>query len=310
MSIFWPEIYHSIKYPDDNPSIKLRSACSFCHQALDIFGVFQAPQDDQNSHNHSGRNVEPAVVLHCGHVLGANCMHTAASLGNRLCPVCSFDTACRACHVPVYLPLPTAAQGPRPLGWTLAQMENLRDGLHPTRPAYCPPCDQHAQYDAALHRREFPSLLAHRTLAAPLFRLANSAIRAQGVVNPADEAAARAVACAVAEHVEDNFRSLFEASRAWDRLTRAEETPWGAPCAGLAPEPGREWGGRYAGLGIEDAFHTFMDPHCERDRAADRAKVAARDAHMAERIRAAFETDFQRSRAAYAEQQQHGRRPL
>ncbi|KAG7135154.1 hypothetical protein HYQ45_007015 [Verticillium longisporum] len=293
-SHFWPEIIsHSIKRPG-NAEFHARPgpACTFCSANLDIFAVPPAS---------SSPETEPAVLLHCGHVLGANCMMASAALGSPQCPLCLFDTTCPGCRSPVSIPLPTAAEGPRALPLTLAQRESLGDGAHPSAPALCPRCDEEAQYATALRGGRFPSPFAHRLLATPLFRLVNRAVRAHGVVSGSDAAGARAVACDVAELVEDNFRALLQASRVWDVVCRAEHDPWAAVL------PTRDAGRRfYAGLRSEDTSSAFLDPQCEASRAEQRAKMAAADAQAAERFRAAFENDLRARRAAWLEAQQRG----
>lgn len=296
-SNFWPEIItHSIKRPGSAEShARPGPACAFCSANLDIFAMPPASSS-------SSPETEPAVLLHCGHVLGANCMTANTALGSPQCPLCLFDTTCRGCRAPVAIPLPTAADGPRTLPLTLAQRESLGDdGAHPSAPALCPRCDDEAQYAAALRGGRFPSLFAHRLLATPLFRLVNRAVRAHGVVSGRDAAGARAVACDVAELVEDNFRALLQASRAWDLVSRAEHNPWAAalPTRGA----GR---GFYAGLRSGETSSAFLDPQCEASRAEQRAKVAAADAQAAERFRAAFEKDLGARRAAMLEAQQLG----
>ncbi|KAL9948972.1 hypothetical protein ACHAQF_005255 [Verticillium nonalfalfae] len=293
-SYFWPEIIrHSIKHPDNAEShARPGPACTFCSANLDIFAVPPAS---------SLPETEPAILLHCGHVLGANCMTASTALGSPQCPLCLFDTTCRGCRAPVSIPLPTAADGPRALPLTLAQREFLGDGAHPSAPALCPRCDEEAQYAAALRGGRFPSLFAHGLLAAPLFRLVNRAVRAHGVVSGSDATGARAVACDVAEVVEDNFRVLLQASRAWDVMCRAEHDPWAAVL--LTRDAGR---GFYAGLQSKDASSAFLDPQCEARRAEQRVKMAAADAEAAGRFRAAFEKDLRARRAACREAQQRG----
>ncbi|EEY16662.1 predicted protein [Verticillium alfalfae VaMs.102] len=136
-SYFWPEIIsHSIKRPDNAESrARPGPACTFCSANLDIFAVPPAS---------SLPETEPAILLHCGHVLGANCMTASTALGSPQCPLCLFDTTCRGCRAPVSIPLPTAADGPRALPLTLAQGEPL-GGRAPTRPAkalFAPRCNR------------------------------------------------------------------------------------------------------------------------------------------------------------------------
>ncbi|KAK6844171.1 hypothetical protein PG995_014281 [Apiospora arundinis] len=126
-STYLPDFIGWLKEAGKPGKPRLRADCGICFKKLDISTdvrdlIAEEPALPMSTAAFSQKhNLEAAVALPCGHVIGYQCMVQMGRAQPRqrwmeLCPVCRYEILCGGCHKTIPAALCNAIRGPRITG--------------------------------------------------------------------------------------------------------------------------------------------------------------------------------------------------
>ncbi|KAK7978434.1 hypothetical protein PG988_005924 [Apiospora saccharicola] len=186
-SAWLPDFIDWLKEAGQPGKPRLHAECSICFSMLDIstdVGDMVAEVVREGSHAtlaadlYAQKQLEPAAVLACGHVIGSQCLREYIKGGNKRCPICREDVACHKCKrivpTPQCTPLkdPIAHYGFRPyeaildkIPWT----DGGEDGPRALDDEACLLCSPKSIYHKP-HESEFEHRARRERMADHLFQ--------------------------------------------------------------------------------------------------------------------------------------------
>ncbi|KAK8134977.1 hypothetical protein PG984_006989 [Apiospora sp. TS-2023a] len=120
-SAWLPDFIDWLKEAGQPGKPRLHAECSICLSMLDIstdVGDMVAEVVREGSHAtlvadlYAQKQLEPAAVLACGHVIGSQCLREYIKGGHKRCPICRQDVACSKCKRIVPTPQCTPLRDP------------------------------------------------------------------------------------------------------------------------------------------------------------------------------------------------------